>query len=56
MRRPNSRSYPGEKKASMASQNTYRSHEVAMTGTVTKKPVRNRTLNQLRKVPDMAAR
>ena len=56
MRRPNSRSYPGEKKASMASQNTYRSHEVAMTGTVTKKPVRNRTLNQLRKVPDMAVR
>ena len=30
----------------MASQNTYRSHAVAMAGTVTKKPVMNRTFNQ----------
>jgi hypothetical protein len=37
----------------MKSQNTYRSHALAMTGTVTKKPVMNRTLTQFRSGPDM---
>ena len=31
----------------MVSQKTYRSQAVAMAGTVTKKPVMNRTLSQL---------
>jgi hypothetical protein len=48
MRRPKTRSYPGEKNVSMKSQNTYRSHALAMAGTVTKNPVMKRTLNQFR--------
>jgi hypothetical protein len=36
MRRPKMCWKPGEKKSSMASQNAYRSHAVAIAGTVTK--------------------
>ena len=56
MRRPKTRWYPGEKNVSMKSQNTYRSHALAMAGTVTKNPVMKRTLNQFRTGLDMIFR
>ena len=57
MRRPKiSLVHRARRNSSMASQNTYRSHDVAMAGTVTKNPVMNRTFIQLLQRPDMSSR
>jgi len=56
MRRPRIRVYTGEKKSSIAFQNTHSSHAVAIAGTVENSPVMNRTFIQLRKRPDMSNR
>ena len=56
MRRPRIWVYTGEKKSSMAFQNTHSSQAVAIAGTVENSPVMKRVFTQLRKLPDMLDR
>src|SRR5262249_58977581 len=55
-RHPNRGWDRGGRKSWMESQKTKSSHGVAIAGTVTKKPVRNRTFNQLRSHTGIGAR